>query len=325
MPRHRLRLRNGRIMAMEENVTKINWYPGHMAKTKRQMEESIRLVDCVVEVVDARIPYSSKNPYLNQLWQRRPRVLVLNKSDLADPAVTALWKKYYEQQGMAVVLSDALHGKSRKDIIAAVISVCREKLERDRAKGLNRPVRMMVTGIPNTGKSTLINQLTGRADGAKTGNKPGVTKSQQWLKLAAEGAGKVTLEMLDTPGILWPKIEDPAVGEKIALIGSINEDILNEHALACRLLERLEERYPAALCERYKLVPEELSQAGDALMELIGRKRGHLRSGGAVDTERTARTLLDEFRGGKIGRITLETPDELLSSEIKGEADDAQD
>ncbi len=302
-------------MAEQTEAKSINWFPGHMAKTRRQMEDSIKLVDAVVEVADARIPYSSKNPYLNQLWDRRPRVLVLNKSDLADPSVTARWKSYYEARGIRVVTSDALHGKSKKDVVAAVMEVCREKLEKDKAKGLNRPLRMMVTGIPNTGKSTLINHLTGRADGAKTGNKPGVTKAQQWLKVQAAGNGKPTLELLDTPGILWPKFDDPGIGEKIALIGSINEDILNEYMLAVRLLERLSAAYPALLKERYRLDESELDLAGDALMECVGRRRGHLKSGGAVDVDRTARTLLDEFRSGKIGRISLERPEEFADED----------
>lgn len=298
-------------MAESFEAKSVNWYPGHMAKTKRQMEESIRLVDAVVEVVDARIPASSKNPYLNQLWQKRPRVLVLNKADLADPRVTAQWKNYYESLGYGVVTADSLHGRASKEITQKVLEVCREKIERDKAKGMTRPVRMMVSGIPNTGKSTLINQLTGRAGGAKTGDKPGVTKSQQWLKVTTGGG--VTLEMLDTPGILWPKFDDPAVGEKIALIGSINEEILNEYALACSLLERLKARYPEELSARYKLSAEEMDVPGDFLIETVGKKRGHLRSGGLVDVERTAKILLDEFRGGKIGRVSLESPDELAA------------
>lgn len=306
----------------------IQWYPGHMAKTKRQMEESIKLVDVVVEVVDARIPASSKNPYLNELWQMRPRVLVLNKSDLADPSVSAQWKACYEAQGYGVVLSDSLHGgKGAKEIVAKVMNVCAEKIARDAAKGMTRPIRMMVSGIPNTGKSTLINQLTGRAGGAKTGNKPGVTRSEQWLKVTvkADGAaGSRTLEMLDTPGILWPKFDDPAVGEKIALIGSINEDILDAYTLAVCLVNRLKTRYPKELCERYKLTETDLYKdgellGGEALVEKIGAKRGHLRAGGIVDVERTANLLLDEFRSGKIGRLSLEKPSEHSEVSENGE------
>lgn len=288
----------------------IQWYPGHMAKTKRMMEENIRLVDVVVEVVDARIPYSSKNPYLNRLWQRRPRVMALNKADLADDTVNQVWKKWYEEQGYGVVLVDSLHGKGYKEIAKEALRLCSAKREKDAARGLqNRPIRMMVTGIPNVGKSTLINRLVGRAEAAKTGNKPGVTKGKQWIKV---GNG---LELLDTPGILWPKFEDPQVGQKIAFIGSIKDDILDSYTLAVFLLNCLSGRYPDALSKRYG-IEEAVNTEGDVLLEMIGRKRGHLRSGGVVDVERTAAMLLDEFRSGKLGRLSLETPDEIQESRV---------
>lgn len=287
----------------------IQWYPGHMAKTKRMLEQNIRLVDAVVEVVDARIPQSSKNPYLNSLWKRRPRVIVLNKADLADPKVTASWKSWYEKQGYGVVVLDALHGRGVKEISEKVSRVCREKLERQAQKGMKRPLRMMITGIPNVGKSTLINQMVGRSGAAKTGDKPGVTKGKQWIKVeGSDRNGSAGLELLDTPGILWPKFEDPQVGLKIAFIGSINDEILEVYTLACELLRYMKTYYPGALMERYRVTEEELEQEPEGLLECIGRRRGHLRSGGIVDTERTAKVLMDEYRGGKLGRLTLEWP-----------------
>ena len=287
----------------------IQWYPGHMAKTKRMLEQNIRLVDAVVEVVDARIPQSSKNPYLNSLWKRRPRVIVLNKADLADPKATASWKNWYEKQGYGVVVLDALHGRGVKEISEKVSRVCREKLERQAQKGMKRPLRMMITGIPNVGKSTLINQMVGRSGAAKTGDKPGVTKGKQWIKVeGSDRNGSAGLELLDTPGILWPKFEDPQVGLKIAFIGSINDEILEVYTLACELLRYMKTYYPGALMERYRVTEEELEQEPEGLLECIGRRRGHLRSGGIVDTERTAKVLMDEYRGGKLGRLTLEWP-----------------
>lgn len=283
----------------------INWYPGHMAKTKRMMEENIKLVDVVVEIVDARIPFSSKNPYLNQLWKRRPRVIAMNKTDLADEAVTKRWKEWYQKQGYGVTTIDALHGKGLKEISALSVELCKEKRQREAAKGYqNRPIRMMITGIPNVGKSTLINQVAGRAGAAKTGNKPGVTKGKQWIKVRGD------LELLDTPGILWPKFEDQEIGYKIAFIGSIKDEVLDTYTLAAKLVSCLAKRYPKALLERYKLDEELLAQSGEHLLEAIGKKRGHLRAGGIVDVERTAVLVVDEFRSGKLGRLSLETPEE---------------
>lgn len=283
----------------------INWYPGHMAKTKRMMEENIKLVDVVVEIVDARIPFSSKNPYLNQLWKRRPRVIAMNKTDLADEAVTKRWKEWYQKQGYGVTTIDALHGKGLKEISALAVELCKEKRQREAAKGYqNRPIRMMITGIPNVGKSTLINQVAGRAGAAKTGNKPGVTKGKQWIKVRGD------LELLDTPGILWPKFEDQEIGYKIAFIGSIKDEVLDTYTLAAKLVSCLAKRYPKALLERYKLDEEQLDQSGEHLLEAIGKKRGHLRAGGIVDVERTAVLVVDEFRSGKLGRLSLETPEE---------------
>ena len=292
---------------MEDNVRKnnINWYPGHMAKTKRMMEENIKLVDVVVEIVDARIPFSSKNPYLNRLWQRRPRVIVLNKTDLADEAVTKRWKAWYQKQGYGVIAIDALHGKGMKEVSALAVEMCKEKRAREAAKGYrNRPIRIMITGIPNVGKSTFINSFAGKAS-AKTGNKPGVTRGKQWIKVRGD------LELLDTPGILWPKFEDPDIAYKIAYIGSIKDEVLDTYTMAARLLDCLVKRYPKALMERYKLKEEHKELSGEQLLEEIGKKRGHLRPGGIVDVERTAILVMDEFRSARIGRLSLETPEEL--------------
>ena len=294
--------------SMEDNVRKsnINWYPGHMAKTKRMMEENIKLVDVVVEIVDARIPFSSKNPYLNRLWQRRPRVIVLNKTDLADEAVTKRWKEWYQKQGFGVTSIDALHGKGMKEVSALAVEMCKEKRARDAAKGYqNRPIRMMITGIPNVGKSTLINQVAGRSGAAKTGNKPGVTKGKQWIKVRGD------LELLDTPGILWPKFDDLELAYKIAFIGSIKDEVLDTYTMAAKLLECLVARYPKKMMERFKLNEEHLQLSGEHLLEEIGKKRGHLRAGGIVDVERTAILVMDEFRSAKIGRVSLETPEEV--------------
>lgn len=282
----------------------IQWFPGHMTKTKRMMEEDIKLVDLVMEVVDARIPYSSKNPYLDTLWKKRPRIMALNKMDLADPEATACWKKWYEEQGYGVVELDSIKGRGLQTIPAVAEKLCQEKRERDLKKGLrNRPLRMMITGIPNVGKSTVINQLVGRAGVAKTGNKPGVTRGKQWIKM------KGNLELLDTPGILWPKFEDQELGMKIAFIGSIKDDLLDMDEMAFRLMPYLVRMNGEQLKNRYGLTEEELSQETVALIETIGGKRGHKIAGGEVDFSRTARMLIDEFRSGKLGRITLELPD----------------
>lgn len=294
---------------MDENKQNINWFPGHMAKTRRMMEENIKLVDVVVEVVDARIPASSKNPYLDHLWNRRPRIIAMNKMDLADPAVTEKFKKWYEAKGYAVVTIDALKGKGVKDISKKAVEIVKERRStQSGALRADRPVRLMITGIPNVGKSTVINQLAHRSDAAKTGNKPGVTKGKQWIRLQ-DGAS-----LLDTPGILWPKFEDQSIAEKIAFIGSISDGILDTYTLATRLLDNLKVRYSNRLIERYGVAEEDLVENGDHIIEVIGKKRGHLKSGGIVDVERTATMLMDEFRSGKLGKISLELPDEVSES-----------
>ena len=275
------------------------WYPGHMSKAKRQMKEDISLIDVVIELVDARIPFSSKNPDMNELAKGKARVLLLNKADLADEARTRQYKKYYEAQGYQVVSLNAKAPNTVKSVTAVVMEACKEKIERDRKRGIiGRPIRAMIVGIPNVGKSTFINTYAGKAC-AKTGNKPGVTKGRQWIRL------NKNLELLDTPGILWPKFEDQMVGLRIALIGSINEDILNVMELAEKLLAYLYENYPNAVMERYKV--EGVADGEECLIR-IAEKRACKKKGGELDLEKAAGFVMDDFRAGRLGRITLEVP-----------------
>ena len=281
----------------------IQWYPGHMTKTRRQMEADLKQVDAVCEIVDARIPMSSRNPDIDAICGNKPRIMILNRMDLADPEATNRWATYYRNQGRAAVATDC---KSRKGISAftpAVRQVLHEKLERDAARGMNRPLRVMVVGIPNVGKSTLINQISGRK-GAKAENRPGVTRGKQWVTVDSG------LLLLDTPGILWPKFDDPNVGMMLAYTGAVKDGILDVEELACYLMSLLWKRYPDAVRERYGIdAPEDLP--GWELLELAGRKRGYLLARGEINTERMAKVLLDEFRGGKLGRFTLELPEDI--------------
>ncbi len=276
----------------------IQWYPGHMTKARRMMQENLKLVDLVIELVDARVPMSSRNPDIDEMGRNKARLLLLNKADLADEWANEAWSVYFRNQGFQVVKLDSRSRSGLKAVQAAVQEACREKIERDRKRGiLNRPVRAMVAGIPNVGKSTFINSFAGRAC-AKTGNKPGVTRGAQWVRLNKQ------VELLDTPGILWPKFEDPAVGLKLALIGSIREEVLNTEELSLELLRYLNEHYAELLQARYELKEkEEMKQ----LFEIAG-KRGCLKKGGEPDTQKAAAILLEEFRSGKLGRITLEMP-----------------
>lgn len=276
----------------------IQWYPGHMTKARRMMQENLKLVDLVIELVDARVPMSSRNPDIDEMGRNKARLLLLNKADLADEWANEAWSAYFRNQGFQVVKLDSRSRSGLKAVQAAVQEACREKIERDRKRGiLNRPVRAMVAGIPNVGKSTFINSFAGRAC-AKTGNKPGVTRGAQWVRLNKQ------VELLDTPGILWPKFEDPAVGLKLALIGSIREEVLNTEELSLELLRYLNEHYAELLQARYEL--DEKKEA-EQLLE-IARKRGCLKKGGEPDTQKAAAILLEEFRSGKLGRITLEMP-----------------
>ncbi len=279
----------------------IQWYPGHMTKTRRQIEADLKQVDAVCEIVDARIPMSSRNPDIDAICGNKPRIIVLNRMDLADPNATKLWSAHFKSKGMAVVVTDCKTRRGIADFTPAARTACAEKLERDAARGMNRPLRVMVVGIPNVGKSTLINQISGRK-GAKAENRPGVTRGKQWVTVDS------SLLLLDTPGILWPKFEDPEVGMMLAYTGAVKEGVLDLEELACRLIELLHRRYPEALKERYKLEADQ-GTPGWELLELAGRKRGFLVSGGEVNTERMAKVLVDEYRSGKLGRFTLEVPE----------------
>ncbi len=286
-----------------EDKMNIQWYPGHMTKTRRQIEADLKQVDAVCEIVDARIPVSSRNPDIDSICGAKPRVIVLNRIDLADPVATKKWAAYFKEKNMTVVCTDCKSRKGIGDFTPAVRSACHEKLERDAARGMNRPVRLMVVGIPNVGKSTLINQISGRK-GAKAENRPGVTRGKQWVTVDAG------LQLLDTPGILWPKFEDPEVGMMLAYTGAVKEGVIDIEELACRLMELLHKYYPETLAERYK-VEAEPGIRGYDLLEMAGRKRGYLMARAEVNTERMAKVLLDEFRGGKLGKFTLEMPEEL--------------
>ena len=278
----------------------IQWYPGHMTKAKRMMQEDIKLVDLVIELVDARIPLSSRNPDIDTLGKNKSRLILLNKSDLADERYNDKWTKYFENQGAYVLKINARSGAGIKQINGVIAEACKAKIERDRARGIkNRPVRAMVVGIPNVGKSTFINSYAGKAC-AKTGNKPGVTKGKQWIKL------NKNLELLDTPGILWPKFEDQQVGLRLALIGSIKDDILNIGELAIELLKFLHKNYEGIIAERYGI-----EESDEALVNLesIARVRGCLLKGNELDYDKASSILLEEFRNGKIGKITLELPE----------------
>ena len=282
----------------------IQWYPGHMTKTRRQIEADLKQVDAVCEIVDARIPMSSRNPDIDSICGAKPRILVLNRMDLADPNATKKWASYFKSKGMAVLATDCKSRKGIGDFTPAVRNACGEKLERDAKRGMNRPLRVMVVGIPNVGKSTLNNQISGRK-GAKAENRPGVTRGKQWVSVDS------SLQLLDTPGILWPKFEDPEVGMMLAYTGAVKEGVIDIEELSCRLMELLHKFYPQTLLERYK-VDAPSGTPGWELIELAGRKRGYLVSGGTVNTERMSKVLLDEFRGGKLGKFTLEMPEESV-------------
>ena len=278
------------------------WYPGHMTKAKRMMQENIKLIDLVIELVDARIPLSSRNPDIDELGKNKARLILLNKADLAEEKWNDAWIKYFEEKGFYAVKINSRKSGGLKAVHNVILAACKEKIERDRKRGiLNRPVRAMVVGIPNVGKSTFINTLAGKAC-AKTGNKPGVTKGKQWIRLNKQ------VELLDTPGILWPKFEDQAVGLKLAYIGSIKDEILNVEELGAELTGFLCKYYPGVLKEKYQV-----QESGDAyaILKGIAENRHCLLRAGELDTNKAALLLLDDFRGGKIGRLTLEYPEEV--------------
>ena len=293
-----------------EQEKQIQWFPGHMAKTRRRITEDLRLVDVAAELLDARIPQSSRNPILGGLIQRKPHVVILNKSDLADPRETKRWMEALKGQGQAAVAMDAKTGKGLSAFYPLVQQMMTEQLEAWRKKGIiGRPIRIMVVGIPNVGKSSLINRmLTGSGAGkAAVRDKPGVTRQNAWFKL------KKGFELLDTPGVLWPKFEDPEVGRCLAYTGAVKDEIMDLQELAAGLLSRLLVQYPQALDRRYGVQPDP-EATGHEVLAAVGRKRGMLVSGGEIDLERTAVMVMDEFRGGKLGQMTLEqVPPRLLS------------
>ena len=278
------------------------WYPGHMTKAKRMMQENIKLIDLVIELVDARIPISSRNPDIDELGKNKARLILLNKSDLAEEKQNDAWVEYFKNKGFSVIKVNSRKGGGIKSIQNVIQEACKEKMERDRKRGiLNRPVRAMVVGIPNVGKSTFINSLAGKAC-AKTGNKPGVTKGTQWIRL------NKNVELLDTPGILWPKFEDQIVGLRLAFIGSIKDEILNVEELAAELIQFLKKYYTGVLAEKYNIVE---SEDPYKCLADIAESRHCLLKGSELDTNKAATLLIDDFRGGRLGRITLEFPEDF--------------
>lgn len=279
----------------------IQWFPGHMTKAQRMIEENLSMVDAVCEILDARIPYSSRNPDIDRLAGDKPRLVILNRVDLADPQMTARWRKYFESRGLAILETDAKSGKGVGSFAPAVRRLLKDKLAAYEAKGqVGRPLRVMILGIPNVGKSTFINRIAGRK-AAIAGDKPGVTRGKQWINID-QG-----LDLLDTPGILWPKFDSQEVGEMLAITNAIKADVLDKETLGANFMLRLRELYPKAIEERYKFVPDP-DMNGFELLEQAAKKRGFLVSRGEYDIERMANTLLGEYHDGKLGRLTLEAP-----------------
>ncbi len=279
----------------------VQWFPGHMAKTRRLIKESLSRVDCVTEILDARIPLSSRNPEIGEITAGKPRIILLNKCDMADEKVTAQWIKYFRSTGAEAMAVDCRSGRGLNGYTALVRKVLADKIQQNNDRGMvGKALRVMVVGIPNTGKSSFINKMAGRVR-AKVADRPGVTTSNQWFFI---GNG---IELLDTPGVLWPKFDDPIVGDRLAFIGSVKDAVLDVETMAVRLIDVLREGYPDRLAERYKLDDISDLQSWE-ILEAIGRKRGMLISGGEVNTERASVMLLDEYRGGKLGKITMEFP-----------------
>ena len=275
------------------------WYPGHMTKAKRAMQEDLKLIDVIIELVDARVPLSSKNPDIDQMANGKSRIILMNKYDLADDARTNQWMDYYRQKGYFVTKVNSKKGTGVRAVQDIIQKACKEKIERDRKRGiLNRPIRAMIVGIPNVGKSTFINSFAKKAC-TKTGNKPGVTKGKQWIRL------NKNVELLDTPGILWPKFEDQSVGLRLAYIGSIKDELFNIYELSILLLDYLRENYPEAVPSHYQI---EEAQDSVCQLELIAARRGCMKAGGAYDMDKAAKCLVDDFRAGKLGTVSLETP-----------------
>lgn len=289
---------------MEENKASFNWYPGHMTKAKRMMQEDIKFNDIVIELIDARIPMSSRNPDIDDLAKNKYRLILLNKSDLADERVTAKWVDFFEKQGIKVIKLDSRQRSGMKSVNNAILEVCKEKIEKDRKRGIiNRPVRAMIVGIPNVGKSTFINSFAGKAC-AKTGNKPGVTKGKQWIRL------NKTVELLDTPGILWPKFDNEKIANDLAFIGSINDQILNLTELSLKFIESVKNDYAGIFTSRYDI---EETDDGVTMLGDIAIARGCLKKGGEPDYDKAAALIFDDFRSGKLGKISIEKPEDYIS------------
>ena len=296
----------------------IQWFPGHMAKTRRLLQENLKMVDVVVELLDARIPISSKNPEIDEILKNKPRIIVLNKSDLADERISEEWSRWYNSKGYANIFIDSIKGKGINKLKTQMREMMKDKVERDRLKGrIFRPIKTMIVGIPNVGKSSLINKIAGKAS-AVTGDKPGVTRGKQWINVN-DG-----IQLLDTPGILWPKFEDQNVGIKLGMTGAIKDDVIDTVELSTVMLERLSESYPKNILDRYKLSSLE-GKKGYELLREAGKNRGCIISGGEIDLTRISAILLDEFRGGKIGRITLERPGEETGGDDNGKDDPKAD
>ncbi len=291
-----------------ENSQYIQWFPGHMTRTKRKIQEDLKLVDAVAEIIDARVPLSSRNPDLPSMIGSKPRVILMNKCDLADPRITKQWTEYYKSKGIRAIELDCKTGAGIGNFTSAVKAVLADKIAVWESKGMvNRALRVMVVGIPNVGKSTFINRIS-KTSKAKTEDRPGVTRGNQWFTLSSGG---VNIDLLDTPGVLWPRFDDQTVGERLAFTGAVKDDVTDTEQLALRLLEFFKERPTKALYERFSLTKDDMELPAHELLSLIAQKRGMLVSGGEPDTERAAVMILDEFRSAKLGRLTLETPDEV--------------
>ncbi len=290
--------KDGIIMAEQQNI---QWFPGHMAKTRRLMKESLKLVDIIVEITDARIPQSSRNPELDNWISGKPRIIVLNKSDSADPNITSEWIKYYKSAGIPAIATDCKSGRGLKEFMPLVKNVLSEVIKRRQEKGMTGAlVRMMVVGIPNVGKSSFINAMA-NSKRAKVEDRPGVTRGRQWVSVGNQA------DLLDMPGVLWPKFDDQSVAERLAFTGAVKDGVIDIELLAVRLLEWLNAAYPQKLADRYDITADSETQ-GYELLEMVGRRRGMLISGGEINTERAAITVMDEYRGGKLGKISLEKP-----------------
>lgn len=285
----------------------VQWFPGHMAKTRRLIKESLPLIDAVTELLDARIPMSSRNPELDELTQKKPRIVLLNKCDMADSKTTAQWIEYFKAHGQYAIAVDCRTGKGLSQYQPLIRKVLSDKIKSNEEKGMpGKPLRVMVVGIPNTGKSSFINRMAGKSR-AKVADKPGVTRHNQWFAI---GSG---IELLDTPGVLWPKFDDPEVGDKLSFIGSVKDEVTDSETMALRLLKILVKDYPTLLCERYKLKTQDITDAQPyEILEAIGRKRGMLIRGGEIDIERASVMLLDEYRSAKLGKISFENPKDYL-------------